>query len=603
MLKLQGIRRCPIEGPVFFTSDDHRMKLLLFTLLFHSYIMVDLTKWKQCKDSGFCARQRALSDLVDIATGDQSIESKKLKNDMIWTATDFKVTNSIKGKLKMESLEEIFDFEFLFSSDFIRFQMLPTTQTRYQTGFSIQDLEYAKVTEYQETENMLVAEHNGMRLEVQKMPFNFTIFKNSVKIVSFNRRGYLYYETFGKGKGPAFAQSMNETLMTIQNPDAPAIKDEKQETPIELLKKQLNTNLGDEHFGGNTDSKPNGPTSLGFDVTFENAVHLYGLPEHSSAFNLKSTRGKEKSYDEPFRLYNVDIFEHLNDSPMAMYGNVPFIMSHKKGQSSAVLMLNSAEMWVDIERIDILDQDKKSGSSHWMVESGIIDLFVFAGPTQQDIFNSYTKLTGRPQLPQEFALGHHSCRWNYNDEKDCLQVDDGFDKHEIPYDVLWLDIEHTNEKRYFTFDKIKFPNPEQLQKTIADKGRKMVTIIDPHIKKDSGYYVSQKASDLDIFVKTKDLGVLDGECWPGQSNWIDYTNSKARDYWAEQFEYQNYQGSTPTLYTWNDMNEPSVFSGPEVTMPKDSIHFNGVEHRDVHNVYGMLLVTIVNSIGVLLKGS
>ena len=84
-----------------------------------------------------------------------------------------------------------------------------------------------------------------------------------------------------------------------------------------------------------------------------------------------------------------------------------------------------------------------------------------------------------------------------------------------------------------------------------------------------------------------------GQVWifnSGQSNWIDYTSSKARDFWAEQFDYKNYKGSTPSLYTWNDMNEPSVFSGPEVTMPKDSLHFNNVEHRDVHNVYGMLLV-------------
>ena len=26
-------------------------------------------------------------------------------------------------------------------------------------------------------------------------------------------------------------------------------------------------------------------------------------------------------------------------------------------------------------------------------------------------------------------------------------VDEGFDEHDIPYDVLWLDIEHTDGKR------------------------------------------------------------------------------------------------------------------------------------------------------------
>ena len=40
-------------------------------------------------------------------------------------------------------------------------------------------------------------------------------------------------------------------------------------------------------------------------------------------------------------------------------------------------------------------------------------------------------------------------------------------------------------------------------------------------------------------------------------------------------------------YTWNDMNEPSVFNGPEVTMAKDKMH-GAVEHRDLHNMYGML---------------
>eukprot|EP00884_Botryococcus_braunii_P010405 jgi/Botrbrau1/19366/Bobra.0338s0001.1 len=36
------------------------------------------------------------------------------------------------------------------------------------------------------------------------------------------------------------------------------------------------------------------------------------------------------------------------------------------------------------------------------------------------------------------------------------------------------------------------------------------------------------------------------------------------------------------------MNEPSVFNGPEITMPKDNRHFGEVEHRELHNLYGML---------------
>ena len=34
------------------------------------------------------------------------------------------------------------------------------------------------------------------------------------------------------------------------------------------------------------------------------------------------------------------------------------------------------------------------------------------------------------------------------------------------------------------------------------------------------------------------------------------------------------------------MNEPSVFNGPEVSMPKDATSISGVEHREWHNLYG-----------------
>lgn len=52
------------------------------------------------------------------------------------------------------------------------------------------------------------------------------------------------------------------------------------------------------------------------------------------------------------------------------------------------------------------------------------------------------------------------------------------------------------------------------------------------------------------------------------------------------------QGSTLDTFTWNDMNEPSVFNGPEITMQKDNLHPGlGVEHREIHNVYGLLFVS------------
>ena len=47
------------------------------------------------------------------------------------------------------------------------------------------------------------------------------------------------------------------------------------------------------------------------------------------------------------------------------------------------------------------------------------------------------------------------------------------------------------------------------------------------------------------------------------------------------------KGHENNLLIWNDMNEPSVFNGPEVSFPRDNIHFGKWENRDLHNLYGL----------------
>lgn len=84
-----------------------------------------------------------------------------------------------------------------------------------------------------------------------------------------------------------------------------------------------------EHFGGNHDSKPNGPNAISIDVSFPNVEHVFGIPEHATSFNLKSTRGADApANSQPYRLYNLDVFEYELNEPMALYGSVPVLMAH-----------------------------------------------------------------------------------------------------------------------------------------------------------------------------------------------------------------------------------------------------------------------------------
>lgn len=282
------------------------------------------------------------------------------------------------------------------------------------------------------------------------------------------------------------------------------------------------------------------------------------------------------------------------DSPMTLYGSIPLMHAHKPNSTVAVFWLNAAETWVDIVKSRHAANPLSLGigasvdtQTHWFSESGLIDIFVMLGPSAEDISKSYAELTGYPQLPQQFAIAYHQCRWNYVTDQDVRDVDRKFDKYAIPYDVIWLDIEYTDGKKYFTWDPLTFGDPIGMQKQLDEHERKLVVIIDPHIKKEDGYPVVQELQSQDLAVKNKDAAQYEGWCWPGASFWIDAFNPAARAWWKTLFSYSKFTGTLPNAFLWNDMNEPSVFNGPETTMPKDNLHHDMWEHRDVHNLNGL----------------
>jgi mannosyl-oligosaccharide alpha-1,3-glucosidase len=304
--------------------------------------------------------------------------------------------------------------------------------------------------------------------------------------------------------------------------------------------------------------------------------------------------GGDGNYNEPYRLYNLDVFEYELDSPMTLYGSIPFMQAHRKDSTVGVFWLNGAETWVDIVKsyaktnpLALGVKGEATTQTHWISESGLLDVFVFLGPSAQDVLKSYGELTGYTAMPQEFAIAYHQCRWNYVTDQDVKDVDRRFDKFSIPYDVIWLDIEYTDGKRYFTWDPLTFKEPEKMRKTLEKKSRKLVTIIDPHIKVADGYHVVEEMKKKDLAVHNKDGNQYEGHCWPGNSMWVDCFNPAAIEWWKSLFKYKSFIGTGPNTFIWNDMNEPSVFNGPETTMQKDNLHFGNWEHRDVHNIYGM----------------
>ncbi|KAJ0170469.1 hypothetical protein K1T71_013840 [Dendrolimus kikuchii] len=359
-----------------------------------------------------------------------------------------------------------------------------------------------------------------------------------------------------------------------------------------------------ENFKSHHDSKPRGNEAVSLDASFPDADHAYGIPYHTDKFYLKTTTSAE-----PYRLYNLDVFEFELDSPMALYGSIPVMYAHGAKRSVGVFWHNSAETWVDVVNYAdgtvvsslvnlVTGGAKRRVDARFMSESGIVDMFVLLGDTPSDVFRQYVTLTGPAPIPPKFSLAYHQCRWNYVDENDVRSVDENFDVHDIPADVIWLDIEYTDRKKYFTWDVEKFPHPAEMVANLTAKGRKLVVIIDPHVKREAGYFVHEDATDNGYYVKDKDGKDYEGWCWPGSSSYLDFFNPVVSQYYRERYSFENFPGTSKDVHIWNDMNEPSVFNGPEVTMPKDCRHYKSAqdgqdglasfwEHRHVHNEYGL----------------
>lgn len=558
--------------------SSSRTKILFCSIfflffLFHSVQSVDKSKFKTCSQSNFCKRNRNLNPQDFF----YEINSTSIKvSPSTIEATLYSIKHPGKPlSFRLQSIE----------NGIIQIKIDEKNSKRYQgpkevlVPFNLSNFEKEPIIG---PSNMIIFFGDvtlNQKVEVQFTPFrvDFYVDKETL-IMSLNEKNMFNLE---------FIRSKAEDEIPHQIPMSDASKpdtwiDEEDgfwEPP--LVPNPAVEGRWEETYGTHKDSKKNGPTSISFDITFHNISHLYGIPEHADHFALRSTFQRD-----PYRLYNLDVFEYETETSMALYGSIPYILGHNKHHTVGFFYLNPSELWIDVDPNPETSEKRAFTHTHWMTESGIFRGFFFLGPTPQKVFKQYSSLTGVTSIPPLWSLGYHQCKWNYRTSQEVEEVDEGFDRFNIPYDTIWLDIEHTEEKKYFTWDKRYFPDPLDMQNKIAAKGRKMVTIIDPHIKKDDNYPIYKSAQEENLFVRNHEGNEYEGKCWPGTSSWIDYLNPKARDWWADRFDYQHYQLSTPILHTWNDMNEPAIFEGPEGTMDKDAMHYGGAEHRDVHNVYG-----------------
>ncbi len=282
------------------------------------------------------------------------------------------------------------------------------------------------------------------------------------------------------------------------------------------------------------------------------------------------------------RLWNTDNFIYLKDNGNRLYQSHPWVLGVRPdGTAFGVLADNTWKQEISMGE-DIL----------FTSDGPAFRVFVIEGKTPQEVVKTLADLTGKMKLPPLWSLGYQQCRWSYYPDTRVKEIADTFRIKQIPCDVIWMDIHYMDGYRIFTFSPDRFPNPAETNEYLHQKGFKSVWMIDPGVKNEPGYSVYDSGTEKDVWVKNADGQNYVGRVWPGDCVFPDFTQEKTQQWWSSL--YKDYM-ATGVDGVWNDMNEPAVFNGPDLTMPVNNRHMGGEKypgdtHLRYHNVFGMMMV-------------
>ncbi|MDT0643468.1 glycoside hydrolase family 31 protein [Zunongwangia sp. F363] len=313
----------------------------------------------------------------------------------------------------------------------------------------------------------------------------------------------------------------------------------------------------------------------------KNAVR-FNLDEEIDLYGTGEVIGDLRRNGTDVTLWNTDNYEYAKFEGKQLYQSHPWILGVRPdGSSFGILADNSWRQEIVLEDDAEIISDGPS-----------FRVIVIEKESPQEVMKSLADLTGTMALPPLWALGYQQSRYSYYPDTNVKELADEFRDRKIPADVIWMDIDYMEGFRVFTFDDEGFPDPAGLNDYLHNKDFKSVYMIDPGVKQDSSYFVYQQGSKGNHWVLDSLGNEYNGEVWPGQVAFPDYTRPETQKWWASLYKDFMNLGIDGV---WNDMNEPAVFDGPGGSMPDDNIHRGGGDlpediHLRYHNVYGLLMV-------------
>lgn len=285
------------------------------------------------------------------------------------------------------------------------------------------------------------------------------------------------------------------------------------------------------------------PDDSGWQLTLSEQAAVYGLGEMPRGINKRGWH---------YITNNTDESRHSEDK-LSFYGAHNFLLVRDGSTCFGLFVDFPGKVYYDIgyTRHDLF-------SFH--TETPDYDLYLLSGGNENAICKEFRTLIGRSYIPPKWAFGLAQSRWGYKTEEDVREVARQYKEHDLPLDMICMDIEYMQDYADFTVNKERFPDLTKLSADLKAQGIRLVPIIDAGVRIDPNDPTCTEGLEKGYFCKKADGTPFVAAVWPGKAYFADFLRSEVREWFGHKYKALTDCGIEGF---WNDMNEPSLFYSPE----------------------------------------
>ena len=285
------------------------------------------------------------------------------------------------------------------------------------------------------------------------------------------------------------------------------------------------------------------PDGTGWRFTLSEQAAVYGLGEMPRGINKRGWH---------YIANNTDESRHSEDK-LSFYGAHNFLLVRDGSTCFGLFVDFPGKVYYDIgyTRHDLF-------SFH--TETSDYDLYLLSGGNENAVCKEFRTLIGRSYIPPRWAFGLAQSRWGYKTEEDVREVARQYKEHDLPLDMICMDIEYMQDYADFTVNKERFPDLAKLSADLKAQGIRLVPIIDAGVRIDPNDPTCTEGVEKGYFCKKADGTPFVAAVWPGKAYFADFLRPEVREWFGHKYKALTDCGIEGF---WNDMNEPSLFYSPE----------------------------------------